>query len=474
MHARLRERPAHHTGMRLALLVAGVGLLLAACAGSGGSSADPTPPSPIESSPPTPSNPSESPPAGEPGSSSAPSGPDDSVAEGEPDGSPAPEPVPPPDLPGEPQVAGRPASVDVSGLSLPPDPSQAPRVDPSVAIVPLGDVVFDTFDGNFVRLPEAGEGLARQLRDAIRPVYQPIYGGPDALPWLMDDDLVLTYEAGGETYAYPLKILNLRELVNDVIDGDAVLISYCPLCGSGVVFSRSLDGQVLLFGNTSALFETDLVAFDWQTGSYWYQVAGRAIVGELSGSSLDVLPSSVARWGDVRELYPNAMLLVGDGEESFASELYGRDTFAGYTDLIDEGRFPFPVNEDGLDDRLRAGAPVLVVEAGESARAYPIGAAGDVVNDEVGGVPVVLFALPGSATAVAYGRTVGGRVLTFEASDGSSADVETGTTWDAAGRAIEGELGGERLEPLPTRRALWFSIGLSFPGIDLYMPEPGG
>ena len=82
-----------------------------------------------------------------------------------------------------------------------------------------------------------------------------------------------------ETFAYPVKILNLHEIVNDAIDGAPVLVSYCPLCASGVVYSRKLDGQVLIFGNTSALFEPDLVMYDHQTGSYWFQVIGEAIVG---------------------------------------------------------------------------------------------------------------------------------------------------------------------------------------------------
>ena len=93
----------------------------------------------------------------------------------------------------------------------------------------------------------------------------PAYGALDALPWL-DDDLVLGYESGDDAYAYPINILNFHEIVNDTIGGVPVLITYCPLCFSGVVFNRELDGQALTFGNTSALFQPDLVMSEHQTG----------------------------------------------------------------------------------------------------------------------------------------------------------------------------------------------------------------
>ena len=141
-------------------------------------------------------------------------------------------------------------------------PKLVPDVDKSIHSVPLEDILFDTFgtvSARFVPLSEISDELQADLRDAIIPVDLPVYGGSDALPWLEDDDLVLGYESGDEAFAYPINILNFHEMVNDVIGGDPVLITYCPLCVSGVVFSRAVDGQTLTFGNTSALYQSDLV-----------------------------------------------------------------------------------------------------------------------------------------------------------------------------------------------------------------------
>ena len=115
--------------------------------------------------------------------------------------------------------------------------------------------------------------MIERLRDAIWSIYEPGYEDVTGGGWLNDRDLVLGYVGLDAEYAYPIKMLNFHELVNDVIDGIPVLVTYCPLCGSGIVFDRQLGGEVLVFGNTSALFENDLVMFDYETESYWFQTA---------------------------------------------------------------------------------------------------------------------------------------------------------------------------------------------------------
>ena len=99
-------------------------------------------------------------------------------------------------------------------------------VDTTIHDVPLGDIIFDTFDGRFVPLDTASEDLILRLRDAIAPVARPVYGGPDALPWLQDSDLVMGYVSGEDAYAYPINVLSAHEIVNDEIDGLPVLITY--------------------------------------------------------------------------------------------------------------------------------------------------------------------------------------------------------------------------------------------------------
>ena len=226
-----------------------------------------------------------------------------------------------------------------------PDPSNVPPVNLEVHSVPLEDVVFDTFDGSYVSLREAAAPtLIERLRDAVAPIYTPQYGGPDGLPWLQDNDTVIGYESESSAYAYSINVLNFHELVNDSIDGVPVPISYCPLCASGVVYSRELDGNTLTFGNTSALYELDLVMYDHETGSYWFQVLGEAIVGDLTGKRLTLLPSVTTTWAEWKRLHPDTRLLTGlqPGGPPFPGRIYGSGPFPGsadaaYENSLDQG-----------------------------------------------------------------------------------------------------------------------------------------
>ena len=354
--------------------------------------------------------------------------------------------------------------------------------------MPLADILFDTFGttrARFVPLSEISDELQSGLRDAIMPVDRPAYGGSEALPWLTDDDLIIGYESDAEAFAFPIKILNFHEIVNDTIGGAPVLITYCPLCFSGVVFSREVGGETLTFGNTSALYQSDLVMYDHQTGSYWFQVAGEAVVGTMTGSRLKPLPSATMPWGDWKALHPGTLLITGaEGRQSlFTAARYSNGFGGGYQDRINRGQFAFPVDEDKLDGRLSAGEIVLTVETGGGITAFPLGVIGDgAVNAEVGGLPIVVFTTSGGRSVGAFSRSplpsspssnLAGQTLTFDyrEEDGAFVDRETGSVWDFAGRAQDGPLAGSRLDRVSTRRSLWFAVAIAFPDIEIYNPK---
>lgn len=342
-----------------------------------------------------------------------------------------------------------------------------PNVDLSLHSVPLEDIHFDTFDGGSVPLSKADSGLILRLRDAIPPIDEPAYGGAEAAGWLSDGDLILGYVAGEQPYAYPVKILDLHEIVNDDLDGIPVLISYCPLCRSGVVFDRRVAGQELEFGNTSALFESDLVMFDRQTGSYWWQVAGEAIVGTLTGSRLSPLPSTMATWVEWQEVHPQTLVLAPPGGNV---DRYLVDRFGSYEDFIDGGNFGFPVGEQSRDPRLPASELVVGVGLDGNHRVYPIETLQDaVVNDSIADVPVVVFSTSSPAGAV-FSPVVEEGVLTFQIVDGEFRDDQTGSTWDLGGAAIAGDLLGTRLKGIPSRTTFWFAYVGAFPETEVWQP----
>jgi hypothetical protein len=329
--------------------------------------------------------------------------------------------------------------------------------------VPLDEIHFDTFDGGSVTLADSTRELRESLLDAIPPIDRPVYGPVDQGDWLEPDDLVLGYSTSDSTIAYPFKILNYHEIVNDEISDVPILVSYCPLCRSAIVYDRRVDGETLSFGNTSALHESDLVMVDRTTGSYWWQVAGAAIVGPLTGTSLETLPSTVATWGDWKKVHPDTLVLTRDtGYE----RPYAVDSFGGYADYVAAGQFAFPVNPASLDDRLPRAALVLAVEIGGTLRAYQLDDLAAPINDTVADTPIVV--LPTEGGGAVFSPVVNGEVLTFDQRGLEVVDTTTDTTWAPSGVAIEGELAGFTLDPIPSRTSFWFSLVGAFPDVEVF------
>lgn len=356
-------------------------------------------------------------------------------------------------------------------------------LDTDIRSVELSKIAFDLFNGRSVTLAEASEETILALVDVIPPLdanralLDEVTAGrvgevhyieaseADAVP---EDQLVLGYVADdGRAYAFPIGILNLHELVNDTLGGRAVLISYCPLCRSGVVYERVVDGTVLSFGNTSALFQNDLVMFDRQTNSYWFQTGGEAIVGVLTGTRLPVLPSTLIPWAAWRSEHPGTLVL---STQTGFTRNYLRDPFDGYERSVNAGRFPFDVDAEVLnDDRLPLGEMVLGVELGGEARAYPLNMLGDTaVNDEIAGRAVVVFSSASGPSGNAFDPHLDGERLRFRYADGAYEDAETGSRWSLSGLALDGPLAGAQLAALPSRSAFWFSYRSAFPEVVVF------
>lgn len=216
-------------------------------------------------------------------------------------------------------------------------------------------------------------------KDAIIPLDFPSYVSAREVNWLKDDDIVLGVSFEEDARAYPALILNWHEIVNEKIGGREVVITYCPLCRSGIVFDRHLDGRVLTFGNTGALYESDLVMYDRETQSFWYQVGGRSIKGPLEGKMLSILPSLLTTWQEWRRIHPETKVL---SRNTGYQRDYQSDQYRGY----DSPNSPpsFPVSR--TDNRLPPKTKIVGVLIGDSAKAYPLEAVrGKAIQDVVGG-----------------------------------------------------------------------------------------
>jgi hypothetical protein len=163
-------------------------------------------------------------------------------------------------------------------------------------------------------------------RDSIPPVAAPVYVDAAKATDIGLLEPVLSIGINGDFRAYPLRILLWHEIVNEEIGGVPVLITYCPLCNSGVVSDRRVDGRVLDFGNTGRLRHKDMVMYDKQTESWWQQFTGEAMIGSLTGKSIKTLPARLESLEKFRARAPNGKVLIPENE---SARPYGASPYVG-------------------------------------------------------------------------------------------------------------------------------------------------
>jgi len=200
-------------------------------------------------------------------------------------------------------------------------------------------------------------------KDGIPSIDQPAFKPAKKVTWLNDDQQVLSLTFNGVTKAYPLAILNWHEIVNDKIDDQAVVISYCPLCGTGVGFSSMVANKQLMFGVSGLLYNSDVLLYDRETESLWSQLKSRAISGPLQGETLKMLPLQQMTWQAWKSTYPDGLVLSRDTGflRNYAESPYGR---------YDESPvLYFPV--EFLSQAYHPKERVLGVEINGKFKAYP-------------------------------------------------------------------------------------------------------
>ena len=324
--------------------------------------------------------------------------------------------------------------------------------------------------------------------------------------WLDAREPVLVLELGGEARAYPLQIMIWHEIVNDVVAGRPVAVTYCPLCNSGLGFDRRLrlsDAQAervrarnpgaalaragagwtleVTLGTSGLLYKSNLLMFDDATATLWSQILSRAVVGTLAGVRLEPLPVQLLAFDAFARAHPEGRVL---SRATGYERDYGENPYFAY-DAPTSRPFLF---RGEPDTRLPAMERVVAVRLGGETVAYPYGLLRQarVVNDAVGGVPLVVFWGPGTASAldrarVARGRDVGaagvfdrrlaGRELAFAWDGEGFVDLQTKSRWDLRGRALTRPLAGRRLAPLTHDNTLWFAWAAFFREARVYGAE---
>jgi hypothetical protein len=322
---------------------------------------------------------------------------------------------------------------------------------------------------------------AQEEIKSIVPLEQVVSGGPppDGIPSidkpkftsvqeadeiLEDSELVVGLNINGDIRAYPLQILVWHEIVNDNVGGVPVAVTYCPLCFTNQVFNRTLeDRNVVEFGTSGKLYNSNLVMYDRTSDSLWSQALAQGIVGKYAGVELQRIPFDIANWKEWKQLYPESKVLSRD---TGSSRPYGADP---YGDYYTNSEVLFPISNQ--DERLGPKEIVIGLENNGQYKAYKLQDVEDkkIINDEINNKPIALLSsFPFMVRA--FDPVIGKQVLQFKYNpqNNTFVDLLTGSEWNFEGIAVQGELKGRELIRLPYDEGFWFEWVAFHPDTESY------
>lgn len=286
--------------------------------------------------------------------------------------------------------------------------------------------------------------------------------------FLQDDDIVLGVARGSIAKAFPAADLTQHGSVNDQMPDGPIEVTWCGVCNTGAVFRAQIKGRLLHFDYDSMVGANE-VHKDRETGSRWQQSTGEAISGPLKGSFLELYPFVRTSWKEWRRRYPNTVVLKPlpgyDEKMPNISKLQKRNM---------SGEGEAPPKAFGHDDRLRPKEVIAGLRVGAEEKAFPFSQLRivRVVNDRVGGVPVLVVHQPSSDTTTAFESRAKGKALRFQALDADASsltDLETHSTWDAYGLCLQGPLKGTQLKTLILMPEFWFAWSEFHPKTGVFM-----
>jgi len=277
---------------------------------------------------------------------------------------------------------------------------------------------------------------------------------------------VISVAVNGEAKAYPLNILTMHEISNDSIGGIPILPSYCPLCNSSMVFDRRINYNekeyTLDFEVSGMLRNSDMIIADKQTESWWQQIIGYGLAGEMAGAELTIIPSMVISVEEFFKRYPKGKILSPKtGTES--QKRYGTNPYENYDN---EGNKPWKqfFDHEKLDSRLAPMERVIGIKGKNGYKIYPFSKISKegIINDNYDNKNIVIFFKEETVSIldnkeIAKSRAVGsatvfsadlvGKTLSFKKGKGKFIDINTKSIWDITGRCIEGYYKGVTLNP---------------------------
>lgn len=304
-------------------------------------------------------------------------------------------------------------------------------------------------------------------------IHHPEFVAASEATFLEDDDILLGVTSSNVAKAYPAGDLAQHGSVFDQVpDGPIsvtpISVTWCGVCNTGLVFRAEVNGRTLHF-QYDRMVGANEVQKDLETGTSWQQATGEAIDGPLKGTRLTLYPAVRTTWAEWRRRYPRTMVLKP--LPGYAELMPSRSK--RIKDVTRMGPEGAPTGALTVDTRLPARETVAGLELGQDKVAYPFSQLriARVVNDRVGGRPIVIVHQPSSDTTTAFEASLKGKVLRFQsANDEASSliDLDTRSNWNAYGLCLGGPLKGTQLKQVILVPQFWFAWSQFRPGSRIF------
>ena len=201
----------------------------------------------------------------------------------------------------------------------------------SMLSIAQANPIKNGFDLADISIPANKVFIGGPPRDGIPSIDNPKFLTADKADYLKDEDRVLGIYHQGEARAYPIRILDWHEIVNDKINDKAIAVTYCPLCGSGIVYNAEIEGKAYEFGVSGLLYNSDVLLFDRDTETLWSQILAKAVSGKLKDTELEIIQSSHTSWKTWKQKYPDSKVL---STETGFSRDYNRSPYGNYDNEV--------------------------------------------------------------------------------------------------------------------------------------------
>jgi hypothetical protein len=251
-----------------------------------------------------------------------------------------------------------------------------------------------------------------------------------------DSLVVMTVVNGGVAKAYPIKFVGYHHKIQDNVGNTPVLVTYCTMCRTGLVFNPIVDGKKQTFRLVGARHYNAVIE-DADTKSWWYQATGDAVVGDQAGKQLAIIPSEQMTLKSFFAQYPDGQVFQAD--DTFKEEYDGLKAY-DRRQRKDEDSL---TNPDKLWDR----SWIVGVSIDKKNKAYVWKNLVKLttLNDKVGDTPLAIVIEPDNHSYHVFGRTVEGKILNFVQDPAGFRDRETNSLWNWKGECVDGELKGKTL-----------------------------